>query len=163
MLQQIPLIFKVVVFLSSKRSNILSVCKGYNFAYQCMFLFYYNMRVNSIREHSPGKHRAFDAQLVPGTRHFEFNNVPPLGHLRTTKNILSSFPSVLRVKGFKHRHFGTRRESALSFFSRSDSFRDLLYAVLLSWNSHFYKKNWQLVFLYIGRMDWWAGHLTIIQ
>ena len=71
------------------------------------------------------------------------------GHLQTAKNlfrnILLSFPTVLRVKGFKHRRFGIRRtvidhkrpikaikQFALSCFSRSDSFRDLLFPVLLS-------------------------------
>ena len=88
-------------------------------------------------------------------RHLEFNSVPPPGHLQTTKNlfcnILSSFLTVLKVKGFKHGHFRIRRAFidhkwlinaikpfALSLFSWSDSFRDLLYAVLLSWNSYFY-------------------------
>ena len=38
---------------------------------------------------------------------------------------------------------------ALPFFScRSNSFRDLFYAI----NS--YVKKWKLIFLYIGRMDW---------
>ena len=81
--------------------------------------------------------------------------VSPLGHFQTTKNlfrnILSSFPTALRVKGFKHGHFGIRRAFidhkrlikaikpfALSIFSRSDSLRDLFHAVLLSWNSYFY-------------------------
>ena len=50
---------------------------------------------------------------------------------------------------------------ALSFFSQSDSFPDLFYAVLLSWNSSVYYK-WQQVILYIDRMDWGAGHLSII-
>ena len=61
------------------------------------------------------------------------------------RNILSSFPTELRVKGFKYRHFGIRRAfidhkrpkkgnkaicCVFFQFSWSDSFRDLFYAVL---------------------------------
>ena len=54
-----------------------------------------------------------------------------------------------------------KEKHVLCFFSRSDSFRNLFYAVLLNWNSYVYYK-WQLIILYIDRMDWGAGHLTII-
>ena len=101
-----------------------------------------------------------------GAGHLEFNSVPPPGHLQTTKsllrNILSLFLKMLKVRSFKHRHFGIRRSFinhkrpikaikpfALSFLSRMDSIRNLFGAVLLS-------------FLYIGRMDWGVRHLTII-
>ena len=106
----------------------------------------------------PSKPWAFDARLVLGAGHLECNSVSPLGHLQATKNllinILSSFPTALSVmsgQAFKHRHFGIRRAFinhkrltkaiklfALSFCSRSDSFRDLFYAVLMSLNSCFY-------------------------
>ena len=85
------------------------------------------------------------------------NNAPPAFAIsyQTTKNllrnILSSFPMALRVRGFKHRYFEIRRAFidhkrpikaikpfALSLFSRSDSFSDLFYAVLLSRNSYVY-------------------------
>ena len=79
----------------------------------------------------------------------------PPGHLQTTKNllcnILSSFLMALRVKGFKHHHFGIRRASIdhkrpiksikpfpLSLFSRNNSFWYLFYAVLLRWSSCVY-------------------------
>ena len=77
------------------------------------------------------------------------------GHLKTTTNlfcnILSLFPTALRFKGFKQsfwsrwrafidhkRPIKAKEPFALSFFSQSDSFRDLFYAVLLSWNGYVY-------------------------
>ena len=89
-------------------------------------------------------------------------------------NILSSFATVLSAQCYvktrlsntiflelKRRAFIDHKTVtkaikpfALSFFfNRSDSFRDLFYAVLLSWKSYFYLKIWQLIILYIGRMD----------
>ena len=108
------------------------------------------VRVNSSREHSPpGKPRAFDARRVPEAGYLAVNNVPDSRAFANKNNLLrdimSSFPMALRVKGFKHRHFGIRRTFidqkrhikpikpfALSLFGRSDSFCDLFYAVLLS-------------------------------
>ena len=42
---------------------------------------------------------------------------------------------------------------ALSFFSRSDSFRDLFYAVLLSCITVIFNKIWQLITLYIDGLE----------
>ena len=53
----------------------------------------------------PGKPRAFVSRWVPGDGHLTVNNVSPPGQLQTTtilfRNILSSFPTALRFKGFK--------------------------------------------------------------
>ena len=109
------------------------------------------MRVNSSREHPPGQtpgHLMHDESRGSDIWQLVVSRGP--GHLQTEKknlprNIMSSFPTALRVKGFKDRHFGIRRTFidhkrpikpikpfALSLFNRSDSFCDLFYAVLLS-------------------------------
>ena len=60
-----------------------------------------------------GKPQAFVARRVSGAGHLAVNSALARGHLQTTKNllrkILSSFLMALRVKGFKHHHFGIRR------------------------------------------------------
>ena len=119
--------------------------------------------------------------MGPGDRVFDSYLSRPPGHLQTMKNlfrnILWSFPtaSESRVSSSQALSFGSNwrtyidhkrpvkaiKSSALSFFSQSNSVRELFYAVLLSWNSHVYWK-WQLIILYIDQMDWGAGHLTII-
>ena len=87
----------------------------------------------------------------------------------------------LRVKGFKQSsnncwHFGVGEERlstikdlqatepfTLSFFSRSDSFCDLFYVVLLTETVSMFIKLWELIILYIDWMNWWAGHLTTTE
>ena len=87
----------------------------------------------------------------------------------------------LRVKGFKQSsnsccHFGVGEEHlstikdlqatepfTLSFFSRSNSFRDLFYAVLLTETASMFIKIWELIILYIDWMYWRAGHLTTTE
>ena len=126
-----------------------------------------NVRVNSSCEHSPRAnpdHLMHDESRGPG--HLVFNSVPGPREFANKKknllrNIMSSIPTALRVKGFKHRHFGIRRAFidhkrhtkpikpfALSLFSRSNSFYDLFYAVLLSWNSYVYWKMATNIFVY---------------
>ena len=76
-----------------------------------------NVRVNSSHEHPPGKPRAFDVRWVSGAGHLAVNSVPAprafaISYQITKyslRNTMSSFPTTLRVKGFKHRHFGIRR------------------------------------------------------
>ena len=113
----------------------------------------------------PGKRRAFVARWVSGVGHLAVNSVPSPGHLQTAKNlirnIVSQFPTTLRLKSLKHHHFGIRRAFidhkriiksikpfALSLFNRSDSFSDLFYEVLLNWNSCVYQKMATNVFVY---------------
>ena len=99
--------FKVYKF-----SRALSCCKS-NTSTAIRRLKAINVRVNSCNEHpSPDKPRAFVAR-VSEAGYLEVNNVPTPGHLQTTKklacNILSLFPTGLRVKGFRHRRFEMRR------------------------------------------------------
>ena len=69
-------------------------------------LFMYNVRVNSNREHPPQAnpgHLFYDESRGPGIWQLEVSRPP--GHLQTItnlfRNIPSSFPTALRVKGFK--------------------------------------------------------------
>ena len=132
-------------------------------------------------ESIPSGYLMHDESRELGIRQLIVSRSP--GHLQTTKNlfrnILSSFPTALRVKGFKQsgtvtafwsswrafidhkRPIKAVKPFALSFLSRSDSFCDLFFTILLCWNSYFYQK-WQPIILYIDRLDWGAGHLTIL-
>ena len=69
-------------------------------------LFMYNVRVNSNREHPPQAnpgHLFYDESRGPGIWQLIVSRPP--GHLQTItnlfRNIPSSFPTALRVKGFK--------------------------------------------------------------
>ena len=51
---------------------------------------------------------------------------------------------------------------AFSLFGQSDSFRDLFMQFYWAETVMFVKK-WKLIFSQIGRMNWGAGHLIIIE
>ena len=57
----------------------------------------------------PSNPRAFVARWITVVRHLEFTSVPAPRAFANVKNILLSFPTALRVKGYKHRHFRIRR------------------------------------------------------
>ena len=74
------------------------------------------VRVNSNREHPPGQ--------TPGIGWTTKNLI---------RNILSSFPMALRSQGFQAPSFWNKKS-----ICQSDPFRDLLYAILVSWDSYVY-------------------------
>ena len=104
------------------------------------------MRVNSSREYPPGKPRTFDTGWVPGGGHLVVNTVPASRAFVNNEKLASQFFIVIsdgaqksrvilniRRGFFDHkRAINTMKLFALSLFGRSDSFRDLFYAVLLS-------------------------------
>ena len=121
----------------------------------------------------PGQTPGIWCMINPMGQAFQiFDNVRAPRHLQTTKNLLSnnrsSFLTALWVKGFKHHHFLIRafivhkcltkamKPFVLSFFSQSDSFHDLFYAVLLSWNSYFYHKIATNILVYIWSDGLWG-------
>ena len=126
------------------------------------------MWVNSSREHPPGQTPDIWSWWVPWAGHLAVNSVPaPRAFANIKKNllrnILSSFPTALaQSQGFQTPSFWNKRAFidqhktpikalkpfALCLFRRNDSFRDLFYAVLLSWNSYVYYKMANVIFVY---------------
>ena len=119
------------------------------------------VRVNSNREHPPpGKPRAFVSRWVLGAGHLTVNSVPALRAFANNNKLVSLLTSyrhfrrcsASRVSKSQALSFWSRwwafidhkrpikaiEPFALSFCSRSDSFRDLFYAVLLSRSSYVY-------------------------
>ena len=143
------------IMLTSSARFIPNYAKNYAL-YRLTKKCRYHVRVNSNRKHPPRAnpgHLFHDESQGTGIWQLIVSRSP--GHLQTTtdlfRNILSSFPTALRVKGFKQSFWSRWRAFidhkrpikaiepfALSFFSQSDSFRDLFYAVLLNWNSYVY-------------------------
>ena len=115
-------------------------------------IYFHNVRVNSSHEHPPpGQTPEIWRTMSPGGGIWQLIVPAPGIWKQLFRNILSSFSTALRVKDFKHRHFGIRRAFIdhkrtiktikpffLSLFSRSKLFRDQFCAVLLSWNSYVY-------------------------
>ena len=147
----------------------------------------------SIRTASipPGKPRANPGHLFhddsrgPGIWQLIVSQPP--GHLQTTtnlfRNIRSSFPTALRVKSVK----GFKQSNTVILEYRWGAFIDHKRPIkaiepfafvffqsewLISWpvlcssielKQFLFIKIWQLIILYIDRMDWRTGHLTTTE
>ena len=127
--------------LTSVQDIILSlICPKFPYILMCNSIPCAIVQFNSSFEHHQTNLGHLMHNESRGAEHLAIYIISqPPGHLQTTKNllcnILSSFLMALRVKGFKHHHFGIRRESIdhkrpiksikpfpLSLFSRNNSF-----------------------------------------
>ena len=134
--------------------------------FKLRFFYCAHVRVNYSRDHPPpGQTPGICCMIsckqqktcfVTSCRHFRRRS-----ESRVSSSQTLSFWSRWRTFIDNKRPIKAIKPFALSLFSRSNSFRDLFYAVLLSWNRCFYQK-WQLIILYINPMNWGAGYLIII-